>query len=1050
MIKRVLVLIIGIYFILPSVFAQTPNDTLIAYQYYKTGDSLREDDKRVLSNQSYKKALTIYKKAKAWRRVLACYNMIAENQLYLYKFEESLKNSHKATNISDIYFTNDIPEKAVTYDNFGLYYEENSNFSQALIYYQKALDIRQKILGDKDLSVAKSYSNVAVVYYKIGEYEKSVSLQEKALEIKINELGEKHHKLGVQYNNLGIIYADMGMYSKAIEYYKKDIEISINAYGEDHFFIAFSYANIANIYLDLLQENKAIDYYEKALRIFIKHKKPKYESYVYINLGNLYTSINKNKKALVYLKKALPMLTKLYSKEHESVLKTIRNIGAAYSSLGEYDTSFYYHQKALSITLDFYGEDHPDVAHSYFDFGRDYVKKKEYKTALEYYNKGLTILKKYGTAYNNFIIETYNNIGKIHFFEKDYINSIRNYEEAIFANTISDTKNTSTISTSIDYDKYINLITLLNTLIGKAEAYQQLYVQNGNLTDLKKSENKYEDSDALIGFLRKKISNYKDKVFFSIKGKDVYSGAIQTQILLNETKIPTGHFVEKAFYYAEKSKANTLKEVLNDFDAKAFAKLPPEIIELEKRLKSIRSFYQSQILAIQSKNKIDTAKIAKYENIIFDQERRQDSLKEVLQKEFPKYYQLKHKNDIVSISTIQQQLDTETTILEFFTSDSITHVFSISKDTIVVEKLGTPQLKENIIQFRKAIVSENIPKYKKLAGLLYRQLIVPIKENLKNERLIVIPDGPIWFLNFDLLLTHEKEVNSIRELPYLLKKHAISYANSANVLFDSYKNINIDSNVRKECLAFSFSDSIRVGATNGRKVSLAALRDSEDDLPGTRKEIKAISEIVDGEYYYGVDAIEANFKQNADQFSILHLAVHGEVDHDNPQNSKLYFTKSKDTLEDNVLYSHELFALNIPADLTVLSACNTGVGQVANGEGIMSLGTAFQYAGTKSLLLSSWEVSDRTTPILMKYFYANLNKGMHKDKALQQAKLKFINTADTFYTNPFYWGSFYLLGDSAPLIIDTPTDVKSIYWILLVFVLVCFFLIFFYFKKKSN
>ncbi len=1049
MIKKVLLLFVGIYFTLSSVLAQTSKDTLIAYQYYKEGDSLREDDKRALSNQSYKNALTIYKNAKAWRRVITCYNKIAVNQLYLYKFEESFKNSNSAIEINEIYFEENTFEKANTYDNFGLYYEENSNFPQALIYYQKALDIRQKKLNDKDLSVAKSYNNIALIYYKTGEYKKSILCQEKALEIKINVLGKKHHKLGVQYNNLGAIYTETGLYEKALKYYEKDLEISINAYGEDHFFIAFNYANMASIYIELLQENKAIDYYEKALRIFIKHKKPKYESYVYVNLGNLYTSINKNKKALVYLKKALSMLTKLYSKEHKSVLKTMRNIGAAYSSLGEYDTSFYYHQKALNITLGFYGEDHPDVAHSYFDLGRDYVKKKEYKTALKYYNNGLSILKKYGTTYNSFIIEAYNNIGKIHFFEKDYIKSIRNYEEAFFANIVSDTKNTPTISTSIDYDKYMNLITLLNSLIGRAETYQQLYVQNGNLTDLKKSESAYEDSDALLGFLRKKLSNYKDKVFFSIKGQDVYSGAIQTQILLNKKKESTGKFVEKAFYYAEKNKANTLKEILNDYDAKAFAELPSEMIELEKKLKSIQAFYQSQILDEQSKKTVDTAKITKYENIIFDQERRQDSLKEILQKDFPKYYQFKHKNDIISISSIQQQLDVETTVLEFFTSDSVTHVFSISKDTIAVEKLHTPQLKENIIQLREAIVSENIPKYKELAALLYHQLIIPIKENLKNERLIVIPDGPLWFLNFDLLLTHQKKVKNIRELPYLLKKHAISYANSADVLFHSYKNMKIDSNVRKECLAFSFSDSAK-NLTSDTKMSLATLRDSGDDLPGTRKEIRAISEIVDGEYYYGVNAIEANFKQNVGQFSILHLAVHGEVDHNNPQNSKLYFTKSKDTLEDNVLYSHELFALDIPADLTVLSACNTGVGQVANGEGIMSLGTAFQYAGTKSLLLSSWEVSDRTTPILMKYFYANLNKGMHKDKALQQAKLKFINTADTFYTNPFYWGSFYLLGDSAPLIIDTPTDVKSIYWILLALVLVCFFLIFFYFRKKSN
>ncbi|MBQ0740050.1 CHAT domain-containing protein, partial [Aquimarina celericrescens] len=124
-----------------------------------------------------------------------------------------------------------------------------------------------------------------------------------------------------------------------------------------------------------------------------------------------------------------------------------------------------------------------------------------------------------------------------------------------------------------------------------------------------------------------------------------------------------------------------------------------------------------------------------------------------------------------------------------------------------------------------------------------------------------------------------------------------------------------------------------------------------------------------------------NFKKKANAYSILHLALHGEVDNERPENSKLYFTKSTDTMEDNMLYSHELFALDIPAELTVLSACNTGAGKIARGEGIMSLGTAFQYAGTKSLVLTSWEVSDQTTPEIMQYFYTNLKSGMNKAKA---------------------------------------------------------------------
>ncbi len=292
-------------------------------------------------------------------------------------------------------------------------------------------------------------------------------------------------------------------------------------------------------------------------------------------------------------------------------------------------------------------------------------------------------------------------------------------------------------------------------------------------------------------------------------------------------------------------------------------------------------------------------------------------------------------------------------------------------------------------------------------------------QTIKN----VFPESTTQICVVHQIRNASREVsNNPKHFPYLLRKHVISYANSANLLFtDTYSHHT--PNKLKECLAFSFSGNKHQEAY---AVQLAELRNRTDDLPGTRKEIRAIADIIDGKYFYGTQANEANFKENVSQYSILHLALHGEVNNEHPENSKLYFTKSNDSLEDDQLYGHELFALTIPAELTVLSACNTGTGKIAKGEGIMSLGNAFQYAGTKSLLLSNWEISDQTTPELMKYFYANLKTGMNKAKALQQAKLKYLNTAHINYMHPFYWSGFYLVGNSDPITLSTN---NTLYWI---------------------
>lgn len=640
-----------------------------------------------------------------------------------------------------------------------------------------------------------------------------------------------------------------------------------------------------------------------------------------------------------------------------------------------------------------------------------YNQKKDYSEAFKAYKKSLDILNK-STNISELIPQCYIDIGTIYYQKKDYKNAISYFDKAIASNK----KDTNTLINNYSPNNYHFLDKLFKTLLEKAKTLQERYKRDQTKEDLAQSIKVYQNLDLLADDLRQSYHNYQDKVYLVDQAKKMYTDAIATNLL--SFKLTNNQKdLEKAFFYVEKSKSNILKDLLLDANAKDFSELPEEIIILEATLKSNRAFYQSQIITQKSKDSIDIAYIKEYENKLFNNNRRQDSLVKVLEKTHPKYYQLKHNKKPISIKEIQNQINEQTTVLEFFTTDNIIYAFTVTKNTISIKELPVTRLNEKIEDLNDAIISENSIAYKNIAHTLYQELLLPIKSNIIGDELIIIPDGPLWHLNFDLLLTQENIEQSARDLPYLLRDYAISYANSAGLLFNPVNNASKTSETREECLAFSFSDTVDILTT--KTMSLATLRDTGDDLPGTRKEIRAIADILDGKYYYGSKANEATFKQNAAKYSILHLALHGEVDNEKPQNSKLYFTKSNDTIEDNLLYGHELFALNIPADLVVLSACNTGTGKIANGEGLMSLGNAFQYAGAKSLLLSKWEVSDKTTPELMKYFYTNLKEGNNKAKALQLAKLKYLNTTEAFYTNPFYWGSFYVLGNTDPIILST-------------------------------
>ncbi|WP_271784114.1 CHAT domain-containing protein [Aquimarina algiphila] len=1148
--------------------AQPVSDTTQASKYFSKAEILLADWKLDSAIVHFKKALPIYEKENAQKRIADSYDKIAEAHRKNYDLEDALKNAKKSLEIRLQEFGAEHTAVATSYNSIGHILKGQDQYQNALDYYQKALAIQLATFEERDYHVANCYHNIGSIHHVLAEYDKALEYYKKGLTIRTNTFGTKHPKIADSYIDLGTTYYHLGEYNKALDYHQKALQIREVIFGKNSAEAAFCYNHIGNILTYLDDFDKALEHLEKALVILdktfgIEHTNValcnisiskffrisgKYDmalsllnkvlpilidkfkiyhstfSYLFIEFANIYFKKGWYDQSITYQQKVLYIDSKIYpknhsfigtdynnigvmhqykgqydiaisyykktlinyinslGKNHNAVARVYNNIANTYKAKKEYDIALTYYQKTLKIRIHTLGERHSLNSYSYLDIGDIYVVKKEYDIALQYYQKALKIQEHLFGEINYYICDIYNAIANVYSEKEEYNKAIKHlqqsitirlqtdgkhhprtaksynqianvyyktekydkatlyYNKAIIANT---KPNTELIDANkLNPDNYLDANILLHTLQGKAKTLQKRFVDNNKNNDLNTSINIYQKTDVLIHYIRQTLQNHNDKITFAQQAKEVYTDAIQAQ-LLSYKKYQKQQSLERAFYYSEKSKANTLKELLLDSNAKSFSGLPKSILELEQHLKAERSIYTSEILQERTSQFTDTFKINTYESKLFDLDRKQDSLTQIIEKNYPKYYQLKHQDTIISVSNIQEKLSPNTTVLEFFSSDRISYAFLISKNNINVTVLSTPELTKPIEQLKKTIINKNIIPFKEISHQLYTTLIQPIKDHITGDELIIIPDGSLWHLNFELLLTQKDASKDPRVLSYLLKEYAISYASSTTLLFNSFKNKKIPKK-QQECLAFSFSNT---EVTDSKTMSLATLRNTGDDLPGTRKEIKAISDIVDGEYYYGQQAIEANFKKKASQYNILHLALHGEIDNKHPENSKLLFTKSKDSIEDNYLYSHELFAMDIPAELTVLSACNTGSGKISKGEGIMSLGNAFQYAGTKSLLLSSWEVSDQTTPELIKYFYINLKKGMNKAKALQQAKLQYLNTANINRLDPFYWGSFYLVGDATPMYFKNNT---MIYWNIGLGILGVLLILGFWYRRKKD
>ncbi|MCK8520888.1 CHAT domain-containing protein [Aquimarina sp. D1M17] len=877
---------------------------------------------------------------------------------------------------------------------------------------------------EQDSVLESQYLNKTQFRLSKKELGTSLTYLKNALDFELQRIDQDQEKILIYYAQIGFVYRNLNEYEIALDYFRIFLKLAIQRYGKNHLYTGYGFLNLGVTYKNLLRHEMALRAYNKSLIVFQYCKKADMVAFVYNSIGDILAKKGEFSNAIDLYERSIHIIAKLFGKNYVENGKNYKNIGALYYLKEDYEKALLFYKKSLNILIDVYGENRLDVADLCLDIGNIYNDKKEYDSALKYYHKTLNgymnVLSKDDQKIvdlNLLIIDVQVKKKKLNEFNK----TISYFDKAIVSNKKPYSKdNRDTFTPSEYYDSKL----LLKILHGKAKVLQERFIKDKNIRDLNSSLKIYEQADILIDYIRKSYQSHKDKMAFAKNARKVYADAVDAEFLLYK-EAKTQQTPQKIIYYVEKSKGNTLKDLINEAKTKEFSGLSDNLLEMDRIQRINRAFYQSRIIEESSNIDIDQSKIQEYEKKIANIDRIEDSLSNIFKDKHPKYYRLKFQNSVILVDEIQKMLNKETDLLEFFTSESTTYVFAITKDKIEIKALNILNIPKKITQFRRAIANKHTKAYKTIAHQLYQDLISPIAPLLKGRELIIVPDGSLWHLNFDLLLYQKDISNNPKELSYLLKKHIVSYANSANLLFsDRNESIFDFLHVQKECLAFSFSSNASFQSPNSIKTH--AISSKESDLPGTRREIKSISKIMEGQYFFGDQAIEANFKKNASNYNVLHLAMHGKVDHENPENSKLLFTKSENSEEDNNLYSHELFGLNIPAELAVLSACNTGSGKIAKGEGIMSLGHAFQYAGTKSLLLSSWEVSDETTPEIMKYFYTYLKQGMKKNEALQKAKLTYLNYADADRTHPFYWGSFYLIGETTPMHFDNH---KWLYWI---------------------
>ena len=515
-----------------------------------------------------------------------------------------------------------------------------------------------------------------------------------------------------------------------------------------------------------------------------------------------------------------------------------------------------------------------------------------------------------------------------------------------------------------------------------------------------------------IGISKELLKDILDQTSYVISALDQLQPQFETkldkQYLINEAypalqlsfkllyqlqeKFPEEAFLEQAFIVLEKSKAIELRSIRQAAIVQQSTELHRDLLDRENILRYTINQLEKDVFT-------NTTNVQALRDSLLRQNEAYGEFIKDVRSNYPDYYRLRFGNEISTLSQTIERLKPNYEVLSFFQAGQIMFAFKISSQGSKIFKIPyNEDVKKKITTYYSTISIYDLTARElsgALASQLYDHFLKPIYNNNLPESLTVIPDGLLHYIPFEAL----KADNN-----YVITQTAITYKPSISF---QYKAQNTATETGK---FYGFAPSF----DDRNPLNLASLTYNE-------REIAQVAQYYDGISYNGKEGTLERFRESVTRSKsskatpIFHLATHAIVNDTLPEYSFLAFTSKTDD-EASVLYAKDLHAENLNGAFVILSACDTGMGKLQNGQGMQSLAQGFSYGGASSLLYSKWSVSDRYTADIMTLFYKHLREDLPKDQALREAKLEYLNTVeDPNLQHPFYWASFVFSGDNSPL-----------------------------------
>ncbi len=910
----------------------------------------------------------------------------------------------------------------------GDYYNNLNQYEQAIIHYQNCLSASAKLGTFRNIDMeADICRKIAHGYSVLGKFDDALSFASQALardSIQNNSL-----EIIEDYRMLGSISLYKGDFKKGIPYLEHALELNrgmeTSMKGLNQLSIADTYLSLSQVYTVLGRFDQSIEYAKSALDIYDKLNDKKGLMEGNLILGNTYLNLG-------IINEAQQLINNSLNLTQELDLSAARQ----YQSLGELFTSTSNFEQAIRFKLNALDEAEksgiiPQIVWSRIGVGDAYANIGDIEKATSYYRSATQVqdtskmtalalqassdmrlgniqqAQQYYLEINADVASGLASLrlgelnyesGKIDDAVKEYLNAIGFFNAANIREGISKANlrlGDINISSG-SFDEAGNYLREASSYASEEETKWEIWYQKGRLFELTQQPDSaidaYKKSIQIIEGIRGKftIEEYKSR-YINDKVK-VYDRLIR--ILLESGD------GSSAFSYSERARARAFLDMIGN--RKISIKNTPDK-ELVNREQDLRLRVQALSKMIQKNNLGTSRGLSRYqvEKELLQSREEYNTLLEKIKLTNHEYA------SIVSIEptdpeSVRRKLDTESALLSYWTGDEYLAIWVLTSGGMKfdVQKIQANTVSSSIVESRQAIrrTSEfrasgdedpgtrviTTEDGKHLSGRElfikdYSILIAPIEKLISGYKNIgIIPHGSLHFLPFQALICPDGK--------YLIEKYNIFYTPSASVYLLSEEKKN---NPEKHIIAMALGD-MGLGDFSG--------------LPGTKAEVDQIKNLyTDITSLYENGSTETFLKENGSLYEYVHLATHGILDPIQPLYSYLLFAPTDE--DDGLLTVSEVFGLNLNARLVTLSACQTGLGDLSQGDDIIGLSRAFLYAGSPAVIVSLWSVADQPTALLMTNFYKYLENHSPQE-ALGLAQREVMKQ----YPAPFYWAPFQLIG----------------------------------------